>query len=212
MLNHVPVFFPTQPSCSNYIKICLPQVLMMAESEGDSTLTPTDQSITFSSTLDSSNSTKLDITREELEKRQLVHKLQLLKLEVSQKNLVIETLKNEQASQVEELQEKLSDTLHEKKLLQMRLQSMTQAYEEEFKQLQRKTQEEIAAVQERQRQLECANPFLAQRVEELKQALHSPQLSEPEYLQLRSQDPNSLSLQEYILVCDNMYTEQKFCG
>ena len=101
----------------------------MAESEIDTTLTPTDQSTTFSTTLDSSDSTKHNLTGEELERRQLLHKLQLLKLEVSQKNMVIDALKNEQTSQVEELQEKLSDALHEKKLLQMRLRSMTQVSE-----------------------------------------------------------------------------------
>ena len=103
------------------------QTHKMAESEIDTTLTPTDQSTTFSTTLDSSSSTRHDLTGEELERRQLLHKVQLLKLEVSQKNLVIDALKNEQSSQVEELQEKLSDALHEKKLLQMRLRSMTQA-------------------------------------------------------------------------------------
>ena len=69
--------------------------------------------------------------RDELERRQLVHTIQLLKLEVSQKQLMLETVRNEQASQVEELSERLSDTLHEKKLVTLRLQSLTHAYEQE---------------------------------------------------------------------------------
>ena len=87
----------------------------------DSTNSYTEPSVTFSTTLDTSNS-KLDITRsyhstllsdhsslplyflrcrEELEKRQLLHRIELLKLELSQKALVVDTLRNEQASQVQ---------------------------------------------------------------------------------------------------------------
>ena len=178
----------------------------MAESEVDSTLTPTDQSVTFSSTLDSSNSMKLDVTREEFEKRQLFHNIQLLKLEVSQKNLMIETLKNDQASQVEELKEKLSDSLHEKKLLQMRLKSMTHAYEEEMKHLQQRARNEVAAAQEKQWQrYEDSSPVLAhqQDMEEIKQILHSPEMSESEYLKMKTQDADMLPLKEYIRVCNH---------
>ena len=174
----------------------------MSESpEVDTTLTATDQSTAnFSSTLDSSNSLRLDITREELEKRQLLHSLQLLKLEISQKNLMIETLKNEQTNQTEELQDKLSDALHENRLIQMRLKSMTQAYEHEVKQLQQRRQDEIEALHDRQRQLEDTNPFLSQRIDEIKLALHSPQLSESEYVQLRTQNPDTIPLKEFVMV------------
>lgn len=68
-----------------------------------------------------------------MERRQLVHTVQLLKLEVSQKQLMLEAAHNEQDSQVEELSERLSDALHEKKMLSLRLQSLTRAYEEERK-------------------------------------------------------------------------------
>ncbi len=172
----------------------------MAESENETTLSPTDQSTAFSTTLDSSNSTKLDITREELEKRQLLHSQQLLKLELSQKSLVIDTLRNEQAAQLEEIREKLTDALHEKRLLQMRLKSTAQGYEHELRQAQRRRQEELASLHERQRQLEEANPLLSQGVDEIKQALHSPLLSEAEYTRLRTQDPEALPLRDYIMV------------
>lgn len=173
----------------------------MAESENETTLSPTDQSTAFSTTLESSHSTRLDITREELEKRQLLHSLQLLKLELSQKNLVIDTLRNEQATQLEEVQEKLTDSLHENRLLKLRLKSTTQAYEQEMRELRRRRQEELTSLQERQRQLEEANPLLSQGMGELKQVLHCPQLSEVEYARLRSLDPETLSLKDYILVC-----------
>ena len=58
--------------------------------------------------------------------------MQLLRLEVSQKQLVIEALKTEQASEVEEMREQLADAQHENKLLKLRLQSLTHAYEKEM--------------------------------------------------------------------------------
>ena len=70
--------------------------------------------------------------RDELEKRELAHSVQLLKLELSQKQLMIDGLRAEQASEVEEMREKLADCEHEKKLLKLRLQSLSHAYEKEM--------------------------------------------------------------------------------
>ena len=77
-------------------------------------------------------------SRDELEKRELSHTVQLLRLELSQKQLVIEALKTEQASEVEELRERLADELHEKKLLKLRLQSLSHAFEKEVEQVRQK--------------------------------------------------------------------------
>lgn len=51
---------------------------------------------------------------------------------------MLETVRTEQASQVEDLSERLSDTLHEKKLVVLRLQSLTHAYEQEMGSLREK--------------------------------------------------------------------------
>lgn len=74
-------------------------------------------------------------SRDELERRQLTHTIQLLKLEVSQKQLLLETVRGETGGQLEELREQLADTQHEKKLFSLKLQSMTHAYEQEVKTL-----------------------------------------------------------------------------
>ena len=90
----------------------------MASTEEDTTANFTTLSTTFET-----SSSKLDITRlptsylppspcgpcnheplvasrEELEKRQLLHRIELLKLELSQRTLLIDTLRKEQSSQV----------------------------------------------------------------------------------------------------------------
>ena len=67
--------------------------------------------------------------------------MQLLRLEVSQKQLVIEALKTERATELEEMREQLADAQHENKLLKLRLQSLTHAYEKEMENV-RKTRSE----------------------------------------------------------------------
>lgn len=104
----------------------------MASSEPQSELENTavgEQSSSLSTTFDTTSSSRLNSTRLELERRQLLHTIQLLKLELSQKQLVMDSLKTEQASRVEELQEQLSDADCEKKLLEHRLRALTQVHE-----------------------------------------------------------------------------------
>jgi progesterone-induced-blocking factor 1 len=79
--------------------------------------------------------------RDELERRELLHSVQLLRLEVSQKQLVIEAMKTERATELEELREQLADAQHDNKLLKLRLQSLTHAYEREMENV-RKTRVE----------------------------------------------------------------------
>lgn len=57
---------------------------------------------------------------------------------MSQKQLMIDALKNEQASEVEEMREQLADAQHEKKLLKLRFKSMTHAFEKEMEEVRRK--------------------------------------------------------------------------
>ena len=99
-----------------------------AESELENTAVG-EQSSCFSTTLDTTMSSRLNATRVEFERRQLLHSIQLLKLELSQKNLIIETLKGEHANHIEELNERISDTECEKKLLQHRLRAQAHIYE-----------------------------------------------------------------------------------
>lgn len=59
------------------------------------------------------------ITRQLIERKQLLHDLQLVKIELSQKNLIIDNLKAEHLASVEELEERLGDASHTKQILQV---------------------------------------------------------------------------------------------
>lgn len=66
---------------------------------------------------------------------------------MSQKQLVIDALKIEQTSELEEMKEQLEDARHENKLLKLRLHSLTHAYEKEMENVGRTRSEPPLQVQ-----------------------------------------------------------------
>ncbi|XP_065884975.1 progesterone-induced-blocking factor 1-like [Dysidea avara] len=163
----------------------------------ESTLLATEYS-TFSSSFDTSRPRK--VTQGELERKQLQHSLELVKLELNQKKLLIATMEREHVNKVEELEEQLCNISHEKRLLQVQLSSVTSGYQQELVRMQRETQEEIAAVKQRQEEIEASNPFLADTVRDIKNSLKAPLITIAKYEQLMSRGLDQLSLKDFILV------------
>ena len=175
---------------------------MYNDTTEESTLLATEYS-TFSSSFDTSRPRK--VTQGELERKQLQHSLEMIKLELSQKKLLIATMEREHVNKVEELEEQLSNISHEKRLLQVQLSSVTNGYQQELARVQRETQEEIVAVKMRQEEIEASNPFLADTVRDIKNSLKAPVISTTKYEQLMSRGLDQLSLKDFILVCDFLY-------
>ncbi|RXM98206.1 Progesterone-induced-blocking factor 1 [Acipenser ruthenus] len=71
------------------------------------------------------------VTRQLIERKELLHNVQLLKIELSQKTLSIDNLKVEYLTKIEELEEKLNDALHQKQLLALRLDNQLKLKQEE---------------------------------------------------------------------------------
>ena len=59
------------------------------------------------------------VTKQLIERKQLLHDIQVLKIELSQRSLIIDNLKAEHLNKVDELEERLSDAIHQKQLLQV---------------------------------------------------------------------------------------------
>jgi len=175
---------------------------MYNDTTEESTLLATEYS-TFSSSFDTSRPRK--VTQGELERKQLQHSLEMIKLELSQKKLLIATMEREHVNKVEELEEQLSNISHEKRLLQVQLSSVTNGYQQELARVQRETQEEIVAVKMRQEEIEASNPFLADTARDIKNSLKAPVISTTKYEQLMSRGLDQLSLKDFILVCDFLY-------
>ena len=190
----------------------------ISENNGDSTLR-TENDITGnlenttdveSSTLLTSSalsSTQVDseaenrITKHEIERKQLLHDLELVRIELSQKNLIIDNMKVEHLSKVDELEELLGDTRHEKQILQARLESQLKLQQEEAKSSLERTRLEMAKIFKRQQLLEIENKKLQEKAMDYRKGLIDlEQLSDELYLELKSKDSEELSLREFVMV------------
>lgn len=141
------------------------------------------------------------ITKHEIEKKQLLHDLELLHIELSQKNLIIDNMKVDYLSKVDELEELLADTKHDKQILQARLESQLKLQQEEAKSSLERTRQEMAKIFKRQQALEFENKKLQEKAVDFRRGLNDLEsLSDENYLELKSKDPDQLGLREFVMV------------
>ncbi|NWZ44007.1 PIBF1 factor, partial [Brachypodius atriceps] len=140
------------------------------------------------------------ITKQLIERKELLHNLQLLKIELSQKNLMIDNLKVEYLTKIEELEEKLNDAIHQKQLLSLRLDSQLALQQEDARKHQALMKQEMEAILLRQKQLEETNHQLRERAGDIRRSLRDLELTDECYEKLKSLPEDQLSIPEYISV------------
>uniref|UniRef100_A0A3B3TYF0 Progesterone immunomodulatory binding factor 1 n=1 Tax=Poecilia latipinna TaxID=48699 RepID=A0A3B3TYF0_9TELE len=131
------------------------------------------------------------VTRQLIERKELLHTLQLLKIELSQKNLIIDNMKADHMSKVEELEEKLNDAIHQKQVLSLKLDS-------QLKKQQALRKQEMETILLRQRQLEETNRQLCEKAGELRRSLRDLDIPRDRYQELRGVPDDRISIQEYL--------------
>ena len=147
---------------------------------------------------ESETETSLNVTREELDKRQLMHSIRLLKLEIAQKNLVVDNLKAENASRIDELRETLAETTHEKQILQLKLENALEAHRVETRRLRARTTREIDALKTKQDQLDVDRSSIEQIESDLIRQIFL--IDEEEHREMTSLDPASLTVSQRVQV------------
>ncbi|XP_060089520.1 progesterone-induced-blocking factor 1 [Heteronotia binoei] len=140
------------------------------------------------------------ITRQLIERKELLHNLQLLKIELSQKNLMLDNLKVEYLTKIEELEERLNDALHEKQLLSLRLDSQLALQQEDARKHQELMKQEMETILLHQKHLEETNHQLRERAGDIRRNLRDLELTEERYSKLRSLPEDELSLPEYVSI------------
>ncbi|XP_050187541.1 progesterone-induced-blocking factor 1 isoform X2 [Myiozetetes cayanensis] len=140
------------------------------------------------------------ITKQLIERKELLHNLQLLKIELSQRNLMIDNLKVEYLTKIEELEEKLNDAIHQKQLLSLRLDSQLALQQEDARKHQALMKQEMEAVLLRQKQLEETNHQLRERAGNIRHSLRDLELTDDCYEKLKSLPEDQLSISEYVSV------------
>ncbi|XP_054019072.1 progesterone-induced-blocking factor 1 [Dryobates pubescens] len=140
------------------------------------------------------------ITKQLIERKELLHNLQLLKIELSQKNLMIDNLKVEYLTKIEELEEKLNDAIHQKQLLSLRLDSQLALQQEDARKHQALMKQEMETLLLRQKQLEETNHQLRERAGDIRRSLRDLELTDHSYEKLKSLPEDQLSIPEYVSV------------
>ncbi|XP_030636603.1 progesterone-induced-blocking factor 1 [Chanos chanos] len=140
------------------------------------------------------------VTKQLIERKQLFHNLQLLKIELSQKNLIIDNLKVDHLTKIEELEERLNDALHQKQVLALRLDSQLKLQQDENRKQQALRKQEMDTILLRQKQLEDTNRQLCERAGDLRRSLRDLELTEERHSELRGLPEDKLSIPEYVAV------------
>ncbi|XP_036396991.1 progesterone-induced-blocking factor 1 [Megalops cyprinoides] len=140
------------------------------------------------------------ITRQLIERKELLHNLQLLKIELSQKNLIIDNLKVDHLTKTEELEERLNEALHQKQLLALRLDSQLKLQQDENRKQQAFRKQEMDTILLRQKQLEETNRQLCEKAGDIRRSLRDLELTEEKYFELKDLPEEKLSIPEYVSV------------
>ncbi|CAF0964898.1 unnamed protein product [Rotaria sp. Silwood1] len=138
-----------------------------------------------------------------IETKKLQHAIQLLKIELNQRDLLIQNQKIHYEEKCEELQEKLADMIYQKQLLQTKLDSQLQIDRELTLRSQDEVRQQLSQIMERQRQLEDVNKRLIAKSNEIRHNLHNKILpTDEEYRILKSTNINSeqMSLKDFIMI------------
>ncbi|XP_078204401.1 progesterone-induced-blocking factor 1 isoform X2 [Callithrix jacchus] len=143
---------------------------------------------------------KVKITRQLIERKELLHNIQLLKIELSQKNMMIDNLKVEYLTKIEELEEKLNDALHQKQLLSLRLDNQLTFQQKDASKYQELMKQEMETILLRQKQLEETNLQLREKAGDVRRNLRDFELTEEQYTKLKAFPEDQLSIPEYVSV------------
>ncbi|XP_031217223.1 progesterone-induced-blocking factor 1 [Mastomys coucha] len=143
---------------------------------------------------------KVKVTRQLIERKEILHNIQLLKIELSQKNMMIDNLKMDYLTKIEELEERLNDALHQKQLLTLRLDNQLTVQQKDAKKYQELMKQEMETILLRQKQLEETNHQLREKAGDVRRNLRDFELTEEQYAKLKSFPEDQLSIPEYVSI------------
>ena len=143
---------------------------------------------------------KKKISKQLLERKQLLHDLQLCKIELSQKSMLIDSLNADHIQKVEELEEKLNEALHQKQLLHARLEGQLKIQQDEARRRQEQIEKELDTILKRQQQLEATNEKLLDRAVDIRRNLNDLDINDNHYQEFKQKNEEDLSLREFVSV------------
>ncbi|CAF0913714.1 unnamed protein product [Didymodactylos carnosus] len=136
-----------------------------------------------------------------IEKKKYQHGIQLLKIELSQRDLLIQNQRIEFSEKIEELQERLAEADYQKQILQTKLDSQIQIEREMSMHQQDEIRQQLQHIMSKQKELEDVNYRLLSKSNEIRKSLQRKILpSDDEYQQLKTLDDEQMTLKDFIMV------------
>ena len=114
---------------------------------------------------------------------------------------MIDNLKAEHIQTTEELEEKLNAALHEKNILQAKLESQLKIQQDESRRRQDLIKRELDTILSRQQQLEATNQRLQEKAGNIRKSFVDTELTEGQYRDLRLKNEEELALKDFFAVC-----------
>ena len=191
--------FGTDFSTTTSVNYTLNESTLLSGDQGG-TVSSLNTTSALSTTVDAADVSK--ITAHLIEKKQLLHEMDRLRIELSHKTLLAESYKAELMNKIDDLEEKLSDVTYSKHMMKAKLESQLKLKEDEANIQKRKLKEELTQITNRQKQLEDENFKLHEKAGYLRSSLFVDidQLTDEQYVDLKSKDIEQLSLKDYVAV------------
>jgi len=140
-----------------------------------------------------------NVTRELIIKKQLLHDIQKLKIELSQKNLLIDTMKADNLNQLDDMEEKLADAIHTRQLLQAKFETQARVMKNEMEKriavLKKDLQESVQTQKQLQRKYDNEMND-KDKLLDFRAGYIPKELNEDEYLEVKSSHDKDLAIQD----------------
>lgn len=143
------------------------------------------------------------VTKDMIDKKQSQHDLELLKMELSQRNLMIDTMKAEHLNRIDEMEENLADAFHQKQIIVVQFQTQMQRAKEEHSREALRLKREVKLLLAQQKEMNLDNRKLMEKAIESKDLLADLDLDEDDYLAVKGKNIEEQTLREFIAVSFN---------
>lgn len=140
------------------------------------------------------------VTKDMINKKQLQHDLELARIELNQKNLMIDSMKAEYLSKIDELEEKVADTVHQKQLLTAQFQNRFRITQEGLKKENETLKNEIGNLLKLQKSMNKDKEKLMEKAMGSKEGFENLDIDEDEYHDIKGKPVEDKTLWEFIAV------------
>lgn len=135
-----------------------------------------------------------------LDRKSLIQELHLLKIELSKKNLLLQNLKADFTTKVEELEEKYADAVHQKEMFKIRMESQLSIKEGDWKMREEKLKTEINTLNEKIKIIDNLYQNTRDDIDYLMKHLNNSLLNDKQIYSELKEKTDSLTFREKILL------------